>query len=363
MKKEQIAPNLYRVTKPTGQAYYIARFTLNGRRVERSLGNVSTMSVKAAKTALAALLSGQVGERTTAPRKMFAECALAAVDDIANVKRWRNPKSRAQWLASLKNDAFPSLGKTPIDKITRDDVLRVLRPIWDTKTESARRLQQRLSAVFDWAIVKGYRQDNPAAWKSNLQFFLPQPSKVASVTHHDAPSIAELRQVVAYCLSHKSIVSGALLFVIGTVCRVGECIQLTAEQIDGDTWNVPKTAQKTALDGRRVPLTSLALDGVAMGAKSGIVFTGMKGGAIAQDTARLKLQMILKRKTTVHGIRSTFRDWADSDGIRREVAESCLSHQVAGKVESAYLRKDFFDERKAALNRWKDTLVCEDDCK
>jgi integrase len=100
-----------------------------------------------------------------------------------------------------------------------------------------------------------------------------------------------------------------------------------------------------------------------MGAKSGIVFTGAKGGAIAQDTARLKLQMILKRKTTVHGIRSTFRDWADSAGIRREVAESCLSHQVAGKVESAYLRKDFFEERKAALFRWKETLVCTDDCK
>lgn len=351
--RERVAQNLYIVTTKAGTRLYVVRWMADGKAREKSLGPVSLISLRQAKSQAQIVIAADAEERAAGERvPLFAEVARDAMGDIERAKRWRNPRSSQQWRSSIEHDALPGLGKLRIDAITRDDVLKVLRPIWDTKAESARRLQQRLSAVFDWAIMKGLRRDNPAQWRSNLAFSLPPKSKVAPVQHHDAPSIEELRKVVAYCRSHPGAVSGCILLTIGTVCRISEARQAAAEQIEGDVWTVPGDAQKVDRGARRVPLSPIALEGVAMGKKSGILFTGLKGGVLALDSPRLKLQAIIGRKTTIHGVRSTFRDWAPSAGIDRDIAERCLSHEVGTDTERAYLRQDFLEDRRRALELW-----------
>ncbi len=359
--KRRVADNLYEVLKPSGNKFYVTRFMLDGKEMQRSLGRVDDMTLRQAKAKAAQILEDARHEALNQEQKrripLFRECVHAAMNDIEAVRRWRNAKSAAQWRSSLET-ALPILGSMAIDKITRDDILNVLKPIWATKTESARRLQQRLAAVFDWAIVKGFCQSNPAAWKSNLEFFLPAPSKVQKVEHHDAPTIAELHKVVTYCKEHPSPVSGLLLFVIGTVCRVSEARQATPAQIDAksDIWTVPQEAQKVATGERRVPLSSLAKEALRQAENSGYLFPGLHN-MVAIDSARLKLCDILNRQTTVHGIRSTFRDWAAREGADRDTAELCLSHTVGSKVERAYLRDDLLEKRRALLESWAQAVM------
>ena len=352
-RRVRVAPNLYTSKTKAGTELYVVRWMVGKKAIERSLGPASLMTLKQAKAKAAALIATETEPaQKKAALPTFADVARDALAEIERAKHWRNPRSAEQWRNSLRNDALPILGRLRIDEVTRDDVLKVLRPIWDTKPESAKRLQQRLASIFDWAIMRRFRQDNPAAWRSNLAFALPPRSRVQKVEHHDAPTLDELRQVVAYCRAHPSPVSGCLLLVIATVCRVSEARQATAEQISADVWTVPGAAQKVDRGARRVPLSTLGLEAVAMGQRSGLLFRGLRGGMVALDCPRLKLIGILGRATTAHGIRSTFRDWAPGAGIDRDTAERCLSHEVGSDTERAYLRRDFLEERRAALELW-----------
>lgn len=354
--KKRVAPNLYVVTRANGAKQYVVRFMVEGKARERSIGNVNTLTLRQAKAKVGSMIES-AGDSSEQPKQVpdFRECCQSALVDIERVKRWKNIRSSAQWKACLENDALPILGRLRTDQINREDVLKVLRPIWNTKPESARRLQQRLSAIFDWCIVKSYRADNPAQWRSNLQFFLPPITKVIQRQHHDAPSIEELRQVVSYCRQHPSPVSGLILFVLATVCRVSEARQATASQINADVWIVPGAAQKVDRGDRRVSLSALAIEALTMASPDGYLFPGWHG-MISLDSARLKINGILKRKTTIHGVRSTFRDWCARSGIDRDTAERCLSHDVGTATEQAYLRDDFLEPRRAVLERWAKEL-------
>jgi len=354
--KKRVAPNLYIATRANGSKQYVVRFMAEGKARERSIGSVSSMTLKQAKAKVGSVIES-TGDSSEQPKSVpdFRECCQLALVDIERVKRWKNIRSSAQWRACLENDALPILGRLRTDQISREDVLKVLRPIWNTKPESARRLQQRLSAIFDWSIVKGYRTDNPAQWRSNLQFFLPPISKVIVRQHHDAPSVEELRQVVSYCREHPGAVSGLILFVVATVCRVSEARQATSSQIDGSVWTVPSIAQKVSRGDRRVPLSSLAVEALTMASPDGYLFHGWHG-MISLDSARLKINAILGRKTTIHGVRSTFRDWCARCSVDRDTAERCLSHDVGTATEQAYLRDDFLEPRREVLERWAKKL-------
>lgn len=359
--RTRVAPNLYDVGLPSGAHVYQVRWMANGRARERNIGAVGAVSLRQAKALAAAVIADMAEQDAKAAQKTaptFSDMCAEALADIERAKRWRNPRSAAQWRSSIERDAFPVLGRMRVDEIDRDCILRVLRPIWNTKPESARRLQQRLAAVFDWAIMKGYRETNPAQWRSNLAFSLPPISKVAERAHHDAPTLDEVRQAVAYCLAHPSPVSGCLLLTIATVCRVSEARQATAEQIAGDVWHVPGYAQKVNRGERRVPLSALAMRALAMADNAhGVLFKGLRGGMVVLDAPRLKLCKVIGRPSTVHGIRSTFRDWAAANGIDRDTAERCLSHEVGSDTERAYLRRDFLEERRAVLERWAAVML------
>ncbi|MBO7183471.1 MAG: hypothetical protein J6V49_05000 [Bacteroidales bacterium] len=360
MAKECIAPNLYLLTKANSNRYYIARFKRNGKQIERSLGNADTISLREAKLNLARVMVGfeETDKRPETKSLCFADALPMALNDIAVIKQWRNEKSRLQWEQTLRDYALPLLGPLALSDITRADILAVIKPIWFTKNETASRLRMRLEAILSWAIHHGYRTDaNPAVWKANLEFDLPSKGKVQTVEHHEALTLDEARKVVSYCLSHPSPVSAAILFGIATASRVNEFRMATREEIDGDVWLVPPERRK---DGRpyphRVPLSSLAKKALEMAAAEGPLFVANRR-VIAADSPRLKLIAILGRKVTMHGCRSTFRDWCAVNGIDHALAEKALSHKWGSNVTQAYLREDMLEQRRGLMEVWAEALM------
>lgn len=348
MSKTQIEPNLYLLEK-NGETYYLARYQKGGKRLERSLGNVKLIGIKEARLRLRQLMSDPV-EKKTAPT--FSEILDQALDDIKTVKQWKNAKSEYQWRNTLETYAIPYIGERRIDEISREEIVTLLKKIWFSKPSTASKVQQRLDSIFSWAIVNELRTaSNPAIWKNNLSFFLPSQSKFTKVKHYEAPTIEELKLTVGYCRRNPCSGSGLLLFIIATACRLTEARMARAGDIRKDYWYVPQENQKTGKEDRRVPLSNLALEAIAMGATSGYLFPGAKG-MLSIDTARLKLQDIVGRKVTVHGIRSTFRDWCAEEGVPDAVAEKCLSHEWGNEVTSAYYRTDLFEQRYDVLRKW-----------
>lgn len=355
-KRTRISENLYLLRYDDGREYYTVRFTRDGKQRERSLGPTKSISLRQARMRAAAAMSEE--EAAPVERATFESILAPAIADIKRIKQWRNAKSEHQWRTTLERYAVPVIGRKTVDEITRDDIVRILEPIWETKTDTASKVLQRLSSVFSWAMVRGLRKEaNPATWKGNLEYFFAPRAKVHKPEHHDAPTMDELRKVVQYCRAHRNSGSGILLFVIATACRVSEARLLTSGQIHGTTWEVPAENQKTEEEGRRVPLSPLALEALSMGQEDGIAFPGLGGGLLAVDTPRQKLMAILGRKTTAHGIRSTFRDWAARANIQDAVAEKCLSHVWGSEVTRAYYRTDLYEERKAALEEWAACLL------
>ena len=353
MAKRRVAlgDKLYRVDFDDGRAYYFARFSVGGKLREKSLGRADEIGVREARKRLAELLTAE--EIPAAAQKTFGEIYEQAVEDIKAVKRWKNPKSEKRWLATLERYAVPAFGAVPVDQVTREQVVAALRPIWERIPETARRVQQRLDAVFSWAMVRGLRRgDNPAIWRGGLEFYFPASGKVKKERHHTAPTLDELRAAVQFCELHHNAGSGVLLLTIATACRVSEARLATADQIDlgHSLWDIPAESRKTG-DRLRVPLSSLALEAVAMGETAGLLFRGTKG-PLALDTPRMKFTNITGRAVTVHGIRSTFRDWCAETGVPDAVAEKCLGHQWGNEVTRAYYRSDLLEERRAVLEKW-----------
>lgn len=350
--KKRVGNNLYLVTFEGGRSYYVVRFKSRGKSIERSLGNADNLTLREARLNAAAVIREYENGKQEVQSKAFGELYEAAIEDIERVKQWKNPKSEMQWRNTVATYALPFIGHKSMARVTRDDIVELLKPIWFEKPDTASKLQQRLDAIFNWAIVRRLRSDsNPATWRGNLEFFFPAKSKVRTPVHHEAPTLEELRKVVAYCRRNRNYGSGILLFTIATVCRITEARLATADQIQEGLWIIPAENQKVARDERRVPLSALAVEALSMASDSGRLFPGTHG-MLAVDTPRLKLQSILNRKVTVHGIRSTFRDWCAENGVPDAVAEKCLSHQWGNKVTQAYYRSDLLDERREVLERW-----------
>ena len=356
MKARKIEPNLYIQTNRSGSESWVARFDVGGKTVWRGLGLVKYVTKAKAREDLQRLRillrTGDEPVRVrTAPT--FAEILPRALDDIENSRQWKNAKMRHRWEQTLADIALPVLGKLQVDKIEPADVLKCLKPTWAAKPVVTARTRMRIEAVLNWCTLNKYRDGaNPASWKGNLEFVLPKVSKVHTVEHHEAPTLAELKTVVKYCRSHPSVVSGVLLFIIATAGRVSECIEVRRKEIKDDVWTVPAERMK-ANGAHRVPLTDLAREGLAMGDKrTDLIFHGAKEGTIAVDSPRLKLITILGRKVTAHGIRSTFKDWCSREGVDEVVSEKALAHSFGNKVTSAYLRDDLLERRKRLMQKW-----------
>lgn len=346
-----------------GRQYYVGRFTMNGKRLDRSLGAVGSITLQQARVALGVIIEELESKSPveTDDRPTFADILPEALETIAAVKKWKNDASRRQWEQTMRDYAVPVIGDKAVADITVDHVFEVLRPIWVKRPETATRVRMRLEAVLNWATVKGLRTGaNPALWRGNLQMLLPARNKKATVKHMEAPTIDELRSIVLYCVKHPSPVSGLLLVVAGSACRVTEARMMMAQEIRDGIWTIPGDRMKNSMP-HRVPVTEMIRAGLAMGNQKGerLVFSASPSGEapLSLDSPRLKIVKIIKRKVTAHGIRSTFRDWCAQAGVPDAVAEKCLSHTWGDATVQAYFRTDLLDQRREVMRRWAETLM------
>ena len=286
----------------------------------------------------------------------FAECADAYI--TAHKAGWRNPKHAAQWPATLATYVNPTFGELPVPAIDTALVTRVMEPIWTKKPETASRVRGRIESILDWATARGYRQgENPARWRGHLENLLPSRSKVRRVKHHAALPYSELSAFMLALRQQEGVAARALEFTILTAARTGEVIGARWGEINiaERLWSVPAERMKAGRE-HRVPLCGKALEIVEeMRAIGGnFIFPGGKRG---KPLSNMAMTMLLRRMghgdQTVHGFRSTFRDWAaERTNFPAEVAEMALAHAVTDKVEAAYRRGDLFEKRRALAEAW-----------
>ena len=279
--------------------------------------------------------------------------------------RWRNAKHRAQFLSTLRDYAFPTMGKLRVNEITTDDVRRVLEPIWKRVPETASRVRGRIESVLSWSIANKYREGpNPARWGDNLEHLLPRPAKAAD-NHHAAMPYAELPAFVAALRERAGVAARALEFTILTAARTGETIGATWAEIDVDakTWTVPAARMKAGKE-HVVPLSDRALEilaSVPREDENDHVFIGpTKGAGLSNMAMASVMRRMGKTDVTTHGFRSSFRDWCgDQTNFPREVAEAALAHAVKGKVEAAYRRATAVEKRRKLMEAWARYVATE----
>ena len=291
----------------------------------------------------------------------FADLYEEAMPIIAKTKRWKNEKHSHQWRQTIEDYALPVLKERVVATIDRDDILEVLKPIWDSKTDTAKRLRGRLEALFGFAMATGKRQSsNPCVWRGNLDLFLPPPSRVKPVEHHDSVPVYVARSLFQEWQPPQFTSQAAILFGVLTCSRVNEFIPAKWREIDFNNrvWICPPERRKDQKPyPHRVPLSKQAIMILKSlpYKKDGFVFASRTGRHISKETPRLT---ILRHFGfgTMHGFRSTFRDWAAETGIDRVLAEKSLMHATGNEVEQAYQRSDLLEQRRPVLQAWADAI-------
>ncbi len=289
----------------------------------------------------------------------FRKAAASCIE--AKQEGWRNAKHGAQWTATLEAYVYPSIGDRPVAAISKADVLGILQPIWKAKPETATRVRGRMETVLDYAKQRDWRTgENPATWKGNLQHVLAHRSKVARVEHHAAVAWQRLPAVLERLAASNSTSALAVRFMTLTVARSGEARGARWEEVDlpGKVWTVPANRMKAGRD-HRVPLSpaALAVLSIAEERRSGteLLFPGGRPGKPLSDVAVSKALHLAAGTSmvTVHGLRSTFRDWvADATNHQPDVAEAALAHALGDAVRLAYQRGDLFEKRRTLMEDW-----------
>jgi len=293
----------------------------------------------------------------------FEEAAIAYF--AARQASWNNAKHRAQFLATLREYVFPKLGKLAVADIDLGSLLAVLEPIWPTKTETASRVRGRIEAILDWATVRKLRSgDNPARWRGHLEHVLPARARLAKPKHHAALPYAEIPTFMAAVRKRDGIAARALEFVILTAARTGEVIGARWSEIDLDeqVWKVPADRMKASRE-HRVPLSDRAIEilqAIPREAKNPFVFIGPRRGGLSNMAMAAVLKRMNREDITVHGFRSTFRDWAaERTNYQNHIVEMALAHVVGNKVEAAYRRGDLFNKRRRLMAEWTEFCANE----
>jgi integrase len=287
---------------------------------------------------------------------------MAARHIEAMAPNWRNPKNRPQWEMSLREYARP-LRDTPVSEITTEDVLAVLRPIWQRIPETANRVRGRIENVLDASKVQGFRTgENPAAWRGHLKLVLPARKRLMR-GHHAAMPIDDLPDFMARLRARPAIAARCLEFAILTVARSGEALGARWEEVDLATsvWTIPARRMKATRE-HRIPLSAAALailSEMEPLRDGDYVFPGQRPN---QPLSPAALERVLRRMNcegaTVHGFRSTFRDWAGNrTSYPRELAEHALAHTIGDRAEQAYRRDDALERRRPMMEAW--AAFCE----
>ncbi len=360
---------LHLLVKSATKKYWVFRFTRNGKRQDMGLGVFPRVALadarKAAQEARVLLDAGisplqkrateKAGKTQVETQQVtFKTFALQYVE--AKRLEFRNQRHAEQWVYTLTEYAFPEIGDKPLDEIDTEDVLRILQPIWKTKTETASRLRGRIERVLSAATTRKLRTGvNPATWRGHLDTLLAQPRKVTPVEHHHALPYGQIPAFIERLQGSNSVAALALEFAILTAARTGEVIGAKRSEVTDSLWVVPGERMKA---GRihRVPLVPRAIAILAKAKEqypNSDYFFSRKHSPLS-SMAMLTLLSRMKYQITVHGFRSTFRDWV-SEKTRHspELAEMALAHAIGNKVEAAYRRGDLLDARRQLMLDWE----------
>ncbi|MBS4004983.1 MAG: integrase [Afipia broomeae] len=360
---------LYLSVSANGGRRWVFLYRLPGRVYENGkpklfemgLGSASNVSLKeareAAEVARKQLREGldPLQQRGKSSTKTFSECATEYI--ALQESGWRNPKHREQWKNTLATYADPKIGKLPVDAVTVDNVLDILKPLWSTKTETASRVRGRIEAILDWAAAHKYRSaENPARWRGHLNKVLPAMRKVAKVQHHPALPFRDIPTFMTDLRSRDGTAAKALEFTILTAARTGETIGAKWDEIDfkEKVWTVSAERMKAGVE-HQVPLSDRAIEILAdLSQETDYVFPGQEIDKPLSNMAMLALLKRMNRSDlTVHGFRSTFRDWAaETTEYPNELVEMALAHTIKNKAEAAYRRGNLLDRRRALMQAW-----------
>mgnify|MGYP001791727354 CR=1 FL=1 len=353
------------LVKKSGAKMWVMRYSFDGSRRDAGLGGYPgiTLAEARAKAAeiRAAVASGvdpRKPRRPAQPARSLAPTFAEVADKLiaASEASWRNPKHRQQWRNTLERYAAP-IASSPVDQVRTRDVLACVEPIWLTKAETAARVRGRIERVFDYAIAMEWRPDelgNPAMMKGKLQHLLPKRDR-SLINHREAMGWREIPAFVESLSRIKGTAATAVIFTILTAARSGEVRLMTWDELDLDAalWTIPKTRMKMKME-HRVPLSSLALKLVADQPRIGrAVFSGARAGKPMSDMTMLTLtKRYSVPSMTVHGFRSSFKDWALENGHSDLVSEMCLAHVVGDTARNAYARTDMLEARRALISQW-----------
>jgi len=359
------------LVKPTGRRTWVLRYQINGRRRDMGLGAWPEVTLAMARDRaiearrLIAQGCDPLNEKAKSQKLTFREAAHALV--AAKRESWRNAKHAAQWTSTLERHVLPSLGDRDVRSIETNDVLAVLNPIWTAKPETASRVRQRIEAVLDYATALGKREGaNPARWRGHLDQVLAQPNKVRAVAHFPAMDWREVPGFMAALSECSGVGAQALAFAILTAARSGEVRGATWSEFDLEqgVWTIPPARMKAAKE-HRVPLSAVAMAQLPKpGDPEALVFPSVKDPRrpISDMTLPAVLKRLGRKDVTVHGFRSSFRDWAgETTQFPREVIEAALAHRLKDKAEAAYARGDLFQKRRALMQEWSSYLEMNDD--
>ena len=357
---------LYLVVDPSGARRWIVRVTVKGQknrkgaplRTDFGLGGADIITLNQARErALEYRRMAKTGlnPRFNATREIPTFEEISRQVHIDRMPTWKNAKHGQQWLNTLRDYAFPKIGRMPIDSIDQPEVLMCLSPIWTEKHETAKRLSQRIKTVLDVAKSKGFRSgENPVTAIKDARVL---PTVKAKPQHHDAMPWRDVPAFYAELNGRSAIAAKALQFTILTASRTSEVLDMKWPEVDFDTllWTVPAVRMKGGKE-HRVPLTDemLAILEPLKAMASDYVFEGQKRHRPLSNMSMLMLLRRMGRDAfTVHGFRSSFRDWAsEAANAPRELAEAALAHQVGSDVERAYARSDLLERRRCLAGEW-----------
>lgn len=380
-----VRPTPPRAGSPQPDArFWLFRYTRGGKMREMGLGragaDLAAVPLTDARTRAADLHRlvragiDPLDQRDAEASMAVAEAQNAAIRGItfrtvteryleAHEKTWRNAKHRMQWRNTLDTYAHPHFGDLPVGNVGTEHVLAALEPIWRVKPETATRVRGRVESILDYATARDWRTgENPARWRGHIANLLPARGKVASVEHHAALPWMQIGAFLPALRAQAGVAAKALDWAILTAARSGEALGARWGEIDlvAKVWRVPAARMKAGRE-HRVPLSAPALAVLTAMAKlrtvdsaEAFLFPGAQPG---RPLSIMAMTMVLRRMKrgdlTVHGFRSTFRDWVgEATGMPREVAEAALAHAVADKTEAAYARGDLFAKRRHLMDDW-----------
>ena len=343
---------LYLRVLDNGTRTWIQKLTVDSRQTTLGHGGYPAVSLaEARKRALEAKTLARSGGNPVTRSVSSAPKLKDAIDSVVALNKdgW-HPGYENEYRGSLRH--AEALFEKRVDAITGADILSVLKPIWTTKPTTGKRLRQRLNQVMEWSIASGYRQDNPVTVAGRaLSKQTKKVTHMAAVPHEQASrAVLKIRESGA-----DPVVKAALEFVVLTAARSGEVRGATWDEVNADTWTVPADRIKAGVE-HRVPLSSRAraiLEEMMFGEHSTgeLVFPGRGGKQLTRQALITALRDV-GVDATLHGFRSTFRDWATENNVPDRVAEAALAHAVPGTVQAAYSRTDALCLRREVMERW-----------